>query len=137
MIYLIILSTIGILNALFLNWQYKRFVSNGTKMFCFLGEDCSKVVGSEYGSHLGLKNELIGITYYFAIVAYGVLSQFSLMPYFLTTIILVVGAGATAFSIYLLYLQAYVLKTFCSWCLIAILVNFLIFANLFINSGLI
>ena len=135
--YLLLLSIVGIINALFLNWQYNRYLKTGTKMYCFLGENCSKVVGSEYGTHFGLKNEIIGITYYILIAAYGVASQYLTIPILLTTIILIIGIIATAFSIYLLYLQAYVLKTFCSWCLIAISVNFLIFTYLFVATGLI
>ena len=134
---LTLLSIAGILNALFLNWQYNRFVKNGTKMFCILGEDCSKVVGSSYGSHFGLKNELIGISYYFLVFAYSIAIILFTMPTYTTLLMLAVSSIATIFSIYLLYLQAYVLKTFCSWCLIAIFVNFVIFLSILIRSGLI
>lgn len=132
-----ILSILGLLNALFLHWQYLRMKRTGTNMYCFLGEDCSKVVGSEYGSHFGVKNEIIGITYYIGIGIYSWMAFYIRLPQFATAFIFIAGFGATLFSFYLLYLQARVLKTFCSWCLIAILINFLIFANLFANSGLI
>lgn len=125
--YLFILSILGIVNAFFLNWQFNRYVNTGKKMYCLMGEDCSLVVGSKYGRHFGIKNELTGIAYYLSIVAYGVLSYFIQIPNILTNFILVISTISVIFSFYLLFLQAFVLKKFCSWCLIAILINIVIF----------
>lgn len=130
---LIILSIFGAINAYFLNWQYRRYMETGTKMFCFLGEDCSKVVGSKYGTHLGLKNEIFGIAYYLTVVAFSLATYYVKFPSYVPILILVMGLAATLFSAYLLYLQAYVLKTFCSWCLIAIFINFLILGAMFLG----
>lgn len=130
---LIILSIAGAINAYFLNWQYRRYMETGTKMFCFLGEDCSKVVGSKYGTHLGLKNEIFGIAYYVTVIIYSIATYYIVFPTYLPVLVFIMGLAATVFSIYLLYLQAYVLKTFCSWCLIAIFINVLIFVAMFLN----
>ncbi len=131
-----ILSFLGLLNAYFLHWQYKREVKEGKKMFCFMGEDCSKVVGSKYGNHFGIKNEIYGIAYYISVFVFSILVQNFGPTRILSQIMLVAVSSATLFSFYLLYLQAKVIKTFCSWCLIAIFINIAIFVNFVIVSGL-
>lgn len=118
-----LLAILGILNAGFLNWQYRRYVKTGKKMYCLIGEDCTKVVGSKYGKHFGIKNEITGIGYYLLILLYWGWPIFD-------SLTLVIAGISVIFSIYLLYLQAYVIKTFCSWCLIAIMLNFLIFFSI-------
>ena len=97
-------------------------------MYCFMGEDCSRVIGSKYGATLGLKNEKIGIFYYLTIGIYALwnLSFYQSLPATIDSFVLAISFVATLFSLYLLIVQAFILKNFCSWCLIAIFTNFLI-----------
>jgi len=122
-----ILSFLGVINALILYWQYNRYLKTGKKMYCLMGEDCAKVVGSKYGTHLGFKNEMIGIGYYLLVTSYWVALQKFDLPEIVNSPILILSVVSILFSIYLIYIQAYVVKTFCSWCLIAIGINLLIF----------
>jgi len=124
--FLFTLSILGILNAYFLNWQFNRYVKTGKKMYCLMGEDCSLVVGSKYGHHFGIKNELSGIAYYMAIITYSVVAYFINIPQLITNIAIGLSILSVLFSFYLFFLQAFVLKKFCSWCLIAILINVII-----------
>ena len=97
-------------------------------MFCLIGGDCGAVVGSKYGKSLGVKNEKIGMVYYVLVGIYSLAGI--ILPEgakdFWTWAKIVTGI-ATVFSLYLLYIQTIVLKNFCSWCLIAIAINLLIF----------
>lgn len=133
---LLILSILGFVNAYFLHWQYKRYAATGQKMFCILGEDCTKVVGSDYGSHFGIKNELYGLAYYLGIALYSIAEYVYKLPDYILYFPMIAGLFATLFSGYLFYLQAKVIKTYCSWCLIAITINILIFVNVILFSGL-
>ncbi|HET7098667.1 MAG TPA: vitamin K epoxide reductase family protein [Patescibacteria group bacterium] len=132
-LFLFIFSILGILNAYFLYWQFNRYVSTGQKMYCLMGEDCSQVVGSKYGRHFGIKNELTGIAYYLTIAIYSVAAYFVSIPQSITNVILVLSLFSVLFSIYLLFLQAVVLKKFCSWCLIAIVLNVVLFLLVFFH----
>lgn len=125
-------SLIGLVNAIFLHWQYVRFLRTGKKMYCFMGEDCSQVVGSKYGATLGLKNEKIGIFYYVTIGIFSLwnLSFYHSVPATIESFILAISGVATLFSVYLFIVQAFILKKYCSWCLIAIFTNLLIFVLL-------
>ena len=120
MVIILLLSALGFLNAFYLYYQHKREVSSGQKMFCLIGGDCGAVVGSKYGRTFGIKNELIGMTYYFLLGFYLILTDSLILPKLATL-------NAAVFSVYLLFIQAVILKKFCSWCLIAIFINFLIF----------
>jgi len=73
---ILILSTLGFLNAFYLYYQHQREVITGQKMFCLIGGDCGKVVGSKYGRTYGVKNELIGMTYYLLLGLYLILAFF-------------------------------------------------------------
>ncbi|MCH7641423.1 hypothetical protein IID22_04475 [Patescibacteria group bacterium] len=126
--YIIILSVVGFANAYFLHWQYLRFKKTKKPMFCLIGEDCAGVIDSRYGATLGVKNEITGMFFYTAISVLLVLSLFfpPILP-IASFIILLASLAAAVFSLYLLYVQAAVLKKLCSWCLISIFLNVIIF----------
>lgn len=132
---ILLLSILGFLNAFYLNYQHKREVESGQKMYCLIGGDCGAVVGSKYGRTFRIKNEKIGMTYYGFIALYLLTNSF--IPQSMAEFSLFVGTVAlvaTIFSLYLLYVQAIILKKFCSWCLIAIFINILIFYFLILGS---
>ena len=116
------LAVLGLLNAAYLYWQHRQ-VARGRTMFCLLGGDCEAIVESNYGRSFGVKNEIWGLAYYLLLI---------LAPYlnFTLPITFIAVISATLFSLYLFCLQAFVLKKFCSWCLIAIAVNLSIFLYL-------
>lgn len=127
MLLVLILAVLGFLNAYYLHYQYKQYVKSGKEMFCLFGGKCAEVISSRFGTTLGIKNEITGMIYYLLLSAYLLISM--LIPKFgddfalfakIATII------ATAFSVYLLFIQLVVLKQICSWCLIAIAINTLI-----------
>lgn len=131
MIIVLLLSILGFLNAFYLYYQHKREMTSGKKMFCLIGGDCGAVVGSKYGKTFGVKNEKIGMAYYLLLGGYFLISIFA--PDLINSselgisVIKIITVIATLFSVYLLYVQTFILKTLCSWCLIAIAINILIF----------
>lgn len=106
-------------------------MTSGKEMFCLIGGKCADVISSKFGTTFGIKNEITGMVYYGLLSGYLLISL--LIPSFGNFLILVKIAAfvATIFSIYLLFVQTMVLKTLCSWCLIAIGINVLIFYSLF------
>lgn len=134
---ILLLCILGFLNAFYLHYQYKQYISTGKKMFCLIGGRCADVISSKYGATLGIKNELIGMAYYVFLAVYLLFSM--VIPEFgrnLMLLVKVVTIIATIFSLYLLFVQAVILRMFCSWCLIAIAINLLIFyfLTLSVNS---
>ncbi|MFT5179703.1 MAG: putative membrane protein [Candidatus Paceibacteria bacterium] len=91
----------------------------GGPMICPLGANCKDVVNSEFSSFFGIGLEIFGILYYLMIIAsYLTLMIFpqlfsDLMMFLLTGFTI----GAFFFSIYLTLVQAFYLKSWCTWCL--------------------
>lgn len=136
-IIILLLSILGFLNAFYLYYQYKQFIDTGRKMFCLIGGRCADVISSKYGTTFGIKNELIGMIYYVLLSLYLILAFF--MPDLFRNFIIFPKLAtliAALFSLYLLFVQAVILRMFCSWCLIAIAINILIFyfLTLSVNS---
>lgn len=134
MITILILAILGLVNALYLHYQYRQYLNSGKKMFCLIGGGCGEIVSSKYGQTLGVKNELMGMIYYILLIIYSVGNL--LLPQIESTFLIWVKLAAilaTIFSLYLLFIQAFMLRKFCSWCVIATTINLLIFAflNLF------
>lgn len=88
-------------------------------MVCPLNGECEMVTTSRYSKFFGLPVELMGIFYYGLIILVYVLHN--LIPWLLsdTIIFLLTGVtiGAFVFSLYLIFIQAFVLKKWCTWCL--------------------
>ncbi len=90
-----------------------------TSLVCPREASCEKVVHSIHATTAGIDNTLLGIGYYATI---GLLYAFVLVfPQYLTAPVLWVMTVMTCFgvlfSLYLIALQAFVIRAWCAWCL--------------------
>lgn len=118
----------GIANAAYLYWQYRQYQLTARPMVCPLDGKCEEVVGTVYGTTFGVKNEIWGLLYYFSLL--GMLGVFLFYTPFAPAarlLILVSSGGAVLFSTYLLFVQLFLLRKYCSWCILAAVINYLIF----------
>lgn len=103
--------------------------SSHRKMVCYIGQDCDAVVHSEYARFLGMPTELLGMAYY-AIVAVAYLT-FLAAPWSATTPVvfwvLAITTAAFLFSLYLTFIQGFVLREWCEWCLTSAFLSSAIF----------
>jgi uncharacterized membrane protein len=127
---LIILTFLGLLNASCLHWQYVKFKKEKRPMSCPIGGECSDVIDSKFGKIFGIKNEVIGMTYYsfllILLASMPYISDTVFQEYALITFFAITLNGAL-FSFYLLFVQKFVLKKYCSWCILSSVINILIF----------
>ena len=98
-------------------------------MYCLVDKDCSGVIGSIYGKTLGIKNEILGMLYYTTVAILDLILMFFPDNAYLGILLVLITLFATVFSLYLLYAQTIILKKLCSWCLIAIVLNLMIFIS--------
>ncbi len=98
-------------------------------LVCPLRFHCDSVVNSDYSKFFGISVEIFGMIYYFfiflsylAIILFG--SNISLFFLILLSFISIV---AFIFSAYLVSVQAFILKIYCSWCLVSALISTIIF----------
>lgn len=109
-------------------------------MVCPFGADCNTVINGGFSKFLGIGLEVYGTAYYaFIATIYG---SFLLIPEAASNIyILFFVTGMTIagflFSIYLTFVQAFVIKTWCSWCLMSAALSTAIFLFTIVNVSII
>lgn len=100
------------------------------KLICFLGRDCNKVIYSRYASTFGIPNEIAGMIFYGSTAA--IFAAFFINPDFAAPFIFLAIKIATTFAaiffVYLLFVQLFILKEWCEWCLSSAILAFVIFA---------
>lgn len=90
------------------------------KVICPINsKSCNIVLDSKYSRTLGIKNEIIGLAYYIAIliVVFTNPAQNLLLATKLVSIL------ASAYSIVLIGIQTRVLNNYCSWCITTAVIN--------------
>lgn len=119
---LIIFSVIGILDTLYLIYHKVR----GTEVACpfFPKEWCHKVQHAPQSKTFGIPNSVAGFFMYLAILALSLMllnGGVSLVP------IQAIVAIGFLFSLYFIYVQGFVLRAFCTWCVVSA-INFTVLA---------
>lgn len=88
-------------------------------MVCPMNGSCDEVVNSRYSKFLGVPVEIMGMIYYaFIVLSYtyiflNVDTVSDTFKFFITGI----TVGAFFFSVYLVIIQAFILRKWCTWCL--------------------
>lgn len=122
---LIVLGFIGLIDAIYLSWHYFK----KQPLVCPINEHgCNAVIESKYGSAFGIKNEILGVLFYLFVIISALIIFYT--PFFVIKIVLVTATSVSlGFSAYLLYVQKYILRNYCFYCIISALISFLIFLN--------
>ncbi len=98
-------------------------------LVCPMRAQCHNVIHSDYSKFLSVPVEVLGMLYYFSVFLMYLL--FAVFPGLsggeFAYVLLAVSAGAVVFSIYLLFVQAFVLKEWCSWCIASAIISTAIF----------
>jgi uncharacterized membrane protein len=125
---LILLGVFGFVVSAYIFMKKRR----GQKVVCPFRGSCDRVITSRYGTFFGISLEVFGMGYYALIVLYHML--FLVSPFFSQSFFLyihvVLSLGAVLFSLYLLGVQLFVLRTWCTWCILSMLVSIGIFGFL-------
>ncbi len=90
-------------------------------LVCPFGADCDSVIKSEFSSFMGIGLEIYGAMYYgFMAIVYASLILFpKLQTDYLILFLTAISIAALLFSAYLTFVQAFLIKTWCSWCLMS------------------
>ncbi len=109
-------SLIGLADAIYLTIEHL----SGRSIRCTIVSGCSEVLSSPYASVRGIPLAAIGAFAYFTVFSLATLAAFGYrgMGKLLT---LMVG-GMFLITLWLLYLQAFVIGHFCQFCLLSALV---------------
>jgi uncharacterized membrane protein len=108
-----VLSLAGLADAVYLTVEHL----SGRSVRCSVTSGCSEVLGSPYATVLGYPLALFGALAYFTAFSLATLAAFGSARAGNLFAVLVALMFAT--SLWLLYLQAFVLHAFCQYCLLS------------------
>lgn len=92
-----------------------------TPLLCPIGHSCNPVVHSDYSRFMDIPVEILGVIYYtIIVVAYAAMFMVPTLHSDLSgAFLLGLSAVAFFFSLYLTAVQAFILREWCTWCLIS------------------
>jgi len=112
-----LLSLLGLADALYLTIEHVT----GQSVRCTILAGCSAVLSSPYAVVAGIPLAAVGAAAYFAVFSLAILTLFG---YGIAGKLLLPLAGAMFLvSLWLIYLQAFVIREFCQYCLLSALIT--------------
>ena len=115
-----IVSLAGLAEATYLTVQ----VLTGETLLCGESEDCFRVLGSSYARIAGVPMAALGLLAYFSVFAFA---TFALFGYARARTLLTLTVGAMFLvTLWLLYVQSFLLHAFCRYCLISAALVFIL-----------
>ena len=112
-----ILSLIGLADALYLTVQHVT----GQALQCTIISGCSEVLSSRYAVIAGIPLAAVGAAAYFSVFSLATLAAFG---YRLAgTLLTLLVIAMFLVSLWLVYLQAFVIREFCQYCLLSAVVT--------------
>ncbi|HLM24472.1 MAG TPA: vitamin K epoxide reductase family protein [Pyrinomonadaceae bacterium] len=122
-----LLSLFGIADALYLTIEHVT----GQSVRCTIISGCSEVLSSPYAVMAGIPLAAIGAAAYFTVFSLAILALFG---YRIAGKLLLPLVGAMfLISLWLIYLQAFVIREFCQYCLLSAAITLALFVVAFIN----
>lgn len=123
---LVVLAFLGLVNASYIS--YKR--TREQPMVCPINNDCEKVIESRWSRIFYIKNDTLGIIYFLILLIFSIsLFLYSDYTNLISKGLFLINTLAFLFSLFLLYVQKYKIKSYCFYCLISALITFLVFLN--------
>ena len=108
-----ILSLIGLADALYLTIEHVT----GQSLQCTIIAGCSEVLSSRYAVVAGVPLAAIGAAAYFSVFSLATLAAFGYR--IAGTLLALLVAAMFLVSLWLIYLQAFVIRQFCQYCLLS------------------
>lgn len=136
----LILSFAGFVDATYVT--VKVYLSS--PLSCAFFENCNQVINSSYSKIFGAPVSLLGAIFYLTIFLLSVYyldvsARRNIYPEFVERVdvkrdlalkaIFFLTAFGFVFSLYLLYVQAFLLNQFCLYCLVSALISLILFLN--------
>lgn len=112
-----LLSLLGLADALYLTIEHVT----GQSVRCTIISGCSAVLSSQYAMVAGIPLAAIGAAAYFTVFSLAILAIFGYRWAGLVMRAMVITMFAI--SVWLIYLQAFVIREFCQYCLLSALIT--------------
>jgi len=108
-----LLSLVGLVDALYLTIEHVT----GQSVQCTITSGCSEVLSSSYAVVAGIPLAAVGAAAYFSVFSLATLAAFKYE--FARPLLLLLVTAMFLVSMWLVYLQAFVIREFCQYCLLS------------------
>jgi len=112
-----LLSLFGLADALYLTIEHVT----GQSVRCTIISGCSEVLSSPYAVVAGVPLAVIGAASYFTVFSLAILALFGYRT--AGTLLTPLVIAMFVVSLWLIYLQAFVIREFCQYCLLSALIT--------------
>lgn len=113
-----LVSLLGLADATYLTIEH----ITGQSVRCTIIAGCSEVLSSQFATVAGMPLALVGAAAYFTVFALATLAAFGYR--FVVTPLNVLVAAMVLVSLWLIYLQAFIIRSFCQYCLFSAAMSF-------------
>lgn len=112
-----LLALVGLADALYLTIEHVT----GQSVRCTIISGCSAVLSSPYAVVAGIPLAAVGAAAYFTVFSLAILTLFGYPR--AATLVRVMVITMFAISVWLMYVQAFVIREFCQYCLLSALIT--------------
>ena len=123
----LVLASIGLLDSGYLT--FKHITGGEVTCSAIPGANCDVVLGSMYSTIFGIPLALLGTLYYLTVLTLWIIYLQKGDSRLLQFIFGITGVGFLT-SLYLIYIQAFVLYAYCAFCMLSALTSTLLFVSL-------
>ena len=125
-----LLSLVGLADALYLTIEHVT----GQSVRCTIISGCSAVLSSPYAVVAGIPLAAVGAAAYFTVFSLAILTLFSYS--WAAKLMGVMVFTMFGLSLWLIYLQAFVIREFCQYCLLSAAITTALLVVVLISRGL-
>ena len=122
-----LLALLGIADALYLTIEHVT----GQSVKCTIISGCSAVLSSPYAVVAGIPLAAVGGAAYFTVFSLAILALFGYR--FAGTLLLPLVGAMFLVTVWLIYLQAFVIREFCQYCLLSALITTTLLVVVFLS----
>ena len=122
-----LLALLGLVDALYLTIEHVT----GQSVRCTILSGCSAVLSSQYAVVAGIPLAAVGAAAYFSVFSLAILTLFGYPK--VSALLLALVIAMFAVSLWLVYLQAFVIREFCQYCLFSALITTTILVVVFVS----
>ena len=123
--YLIAFSLLGFIVSFYIFYSKKY----NKPLYCPIGKNCDDVVKSKYGKTFGIENTIPGMGFHILIFIYAsakILNRNLFKENIIYYLIVSASVASVLFLIYLVYIQKFVLRKWCIYCIVSTIASILI-----------
>ena len=123
-----LVSLFGLADAIYLTIEHVT----GQSVRCTIVAGCSEVLSSSYAVIFGVPLAAVGAAAYFGVFSLATLAAFGYRG--VSVLLTILITGMCVVSLWLIYLQAFVIRAFCQFCLFSAVITFTLTALVWVNN---